>query len=98
MAAKDISLMTRNKDILRVFAVTTGLLLIPLLGNWSWTVADFLVMGIVLSGTGLLIVLASRKIKSFDHRMAVIVTILIAFLLIWAELGVGVFGSPFAGS
>lgn len=55
-------------------------------------------MGTLLVGTGLLLVLASRKIKNINRRAAVIVALLVAFLLIWIELAVGLFGTPFAGS
>lgn len=88
----------RHKDIASVFVVTAAILLIPLLGNWPWTLSDFIVMGTLLVGTGLLLALASRKIKNISYRTAAIVALLVAFLLIWIELAVGLFGSPFAGS
>jgi len=36
--------------------------------------------------------------KYFSKNRSMVVLILVAiFLLIWAELGVGIFGTPFAG-
>lgn len=98
MKATSTHSILRDKDIANVFVVTAVLLLVPLLGNWPWTLSDFVVMGTLLIGTGILLVLASRKIKNINYRTAVIVALLAAFLLIWVELAVGVFGTPFAGS
>jgi len=39
-----------------------------------------------------------RRIKSIDKRILIIGAIVVLFLLIWAELAVGIFGTPFAGS
>jgi hypothetical protein len=57
------------KDVALIFAVTGALLSIPLIAmqftdEVAWTLFDFVVMGMLLSGTGSLIVLASRKIRT----------------------------------
>lgn len=98
MKEKRTNITMRNRDIASVFVVMAAILLIPLLGNWPWTRSDFVIMGTLLAGTGLLLVLASRKIKSINRRAAAIVALWAAFLLIWIELAVGLFGSPIAGS
>lgn len=103
MSKKYMDTIGQNKDIVGVFATTVAILLIPLVAmrftdEVQWTLFDFVVMGVLISGTGLLMVLASRKIKSDNHRAVVIVALLVACLLIWAEGAVGVFGTPFAGS
>ena len=64
----------------------------------SWTPFDFIVMGVLLLGTGLTCELVIRKVKKIEYRIVICAVILIAFLLIWAELAVGIFGTPFAGS
>jgi hypothetical protein len=79
------------------------LLLVPLIAmqftnEVNWTLSDFVVMGILLLGTGLLCELVLRKVKKIKYRTAIVVAILVAFLLIWMELAVGIFGTPFAGS
>lgn len=93
----------QNKDIVSVFVVTAAILMVPLMAmqftdEVQWNLFDFAVMGTLLAGTGFFIVLASRKIKNTNRRVVVIAGLLVAFLLIWAELAVGILGTPFAGS
>lgn len=78
------------------------LLLIPavamMLGytvQWSWF--DFMVMGSLLLGLGLGTSFVLKKFKQSPHRLSYLSAVIIVFLLIWAELAVGVFGSPLAG-
>jgi hypothetical protein len=42
--------------------------------------------------------LVMRTVKKTSHRIAVCGAVLAAFLLIWIELAVGLFGTPLAGS
>jgi hypothetical protein len=56
------------------------------------------VAGVLLFGAALLADLALRKIRSKGKRMAVVAIILMALMLVWIELAVGIFGTPFAGS
>jgi hypothetical protein len=79
------------------------LLLIPLVANqftdgegWNWF--DFMVAGILLFGTGLLCELVLRKFRKMQYRIAICAVILLALFIVWAELAVGIFGSPLAGS
>lgn len=79
------------------------LLAIPLIGTMvsesvRWSPFDFLVMGILLTGAGLLLELILRKAPGRSSRVVGIVLLALAFLLLWAELAVGIFGSPLAGS
>ena len=78
------------------------LLVFPLIGNlvstavnWSWF--DFMVMGSLLLGLGLSTSFVLKKFKQSPNRLSYILAVIIVFLLIWAELAVGVFGSPLAG-
>jgi len=64
----------------------------------DWSFGDFLVMGIILLATGMLGDWVLRRFAKFHYRILMIVGIIILFLLIWAELGVGLFGTPFAGN
>ncbi len=97
------NIITHNKDIAGVFVVTAGILMIPLVAmqftnEVDWDLTDFIVMGALLFFVGLLIALAGRKIKDVRYRIAVILVLLGIFFLTWAELAVGIFGTPFAGS
>jgi hypothetical protein len=79
------------------------LLLIPLIGmiftdEINWSFFDFIVMGFLLLVLGMGIYLVSTRTKSLKVRMLYILIMCLLFLLIWAELAVGIFGTPFAGS
>lgn len=93
----------QNKRLLIIFSIVGILLIIPLIAmqftnEVNWSVSDFLIMGLLLSGTGLLCELVLRKVKVLQNKIILCAVILIALFLIWAELAVGIFGSPFAGS
>jgi hypothetical protein len=79
------------------------LLLVPLIAmqftsEVNWTLSDFVVAGVLLFGTGIMCELVMRKVKEVEKRIVICGVILIVLFLIWAELAVGVFGTPFAGS
>ncbi len=79
------------------------LLLIPLIAmqltnEVDWKINDFVIMGVLLIITGLLCELVMRKIKSMKSRILICGAVLLMFILIWAELAVGIFGTIFAGS
>lgn len=91
--------MTRTKRILYPLL----LLIIPILGmilsnEVNWSIFDFFVMGTMLLLLGLGINLVVEKIKSKKLRKVYILYIVIFFLIAWAELAVGIFGSPLAGN
>ncbi len=93
----------KNKRVGIILVIVVLLLLIPLIAmqftqEVDWNLTDFLVMGVLLLGTGLLCEFVLRKAKSNKHRILLCGVILLALFLIWAELAVGIFGSPFAGS
>jgi hypothetical protein len=63
----------------------------------DWDAFDFAVAAALLIGAGVAVALAARA-SDLRHRAAVCAAPLAAFLFIWAELAVGVVGSPIAGS
>ena len=63
----------------------------------NWTIADFVVAGAILSGFFLMCEVAIRKIKNVNYRVFILAAFLIVLLLVWAELAVGIFGTPIAG-
>ncbi len=93
----------KNKRLTIILLSVPALLLIPFIGmqftsEINWSIMDFAVMGLLLLGAGVMLEIVFRKIRVKENRIALIAMIAIAFLLIWAELAVGIFGTPFAGS
>lgn len=93
----------KNTRLIIILSLVVILLLIPLIAmqftnEVDWDIFDFTIMGFLLFGTGLLCELVMRKVKSIKIRLIICGVILLALFLVWAELAVGVFGSPFAGS
>jgi type IV secretory pathway VirB2 component (pilin) len=91
------------KIILRVALITVIILLIPLIAmqftdEVDWNHTDFIVAGILIFSVGLIFEFLMKKVGNNKYRYLIGVIVLIIFLLIWAELGVGIFGTPFAGS
>ncbi|HEY1164397.1 MAG TPA: hypothetical protein VGE90_04500 [Chitinophaga sp.] len=96
-------MITQNKRLIGIVLTVVLILLIPLIAmqftsEVDWSPFDFLVMGVLLLGTGLACEFVLRKVKKTGYRVAIVAGILVALLLIWAELAVGIFGTPFAGS
>ena len=92
-----------SKRLFIIFLSVPAILLIPFIAmqfsdEVRWTLLDFLVAGILLLILGLTTELIIRKVSNVRRRTILMVLLVIVFLLVWAELAVGVFGSPFAGS
>lgn len=96
-------MITKNKRLTAIVLTVALLLLIPLIAmqftnDVNLSPFDFSVAGILLLGTGLLCELVLRKVTNSRHRVVIILAILVALFLVWAELAVGIFGTPLAGS
>ena len=96
-------MITHNKRLIGIVAIVALLLLMPLVAmqftnEVNWNLFDFVVAGALLLGTGIAIDFVVRTVSRVEYRIAICLTIIIALLLIWAELAVGIFGTPFAGS
>lgn len=96
-------MLTKNKRLIGIMHTVAVLLLIPLIAmqftnEVNWTLSDFVAMGILLLGTGFLCELVMRKVNRARYRIAICGVLLLALVLIWIELAVGIFGTPFAGS
>ena len=88
--------------MIKIFPIVGILLLIPMIAmqlteEVNWSIFDFIIMGIMLSITGLALEIIIKKIKYYKYRNIFILVTVFIFLIIWAELGVGLFGTPFAG-
>jgi len=80
-----------------------ALLLIPLIAmHYSdevhWTLIDFAIMGVLLLVAGMWTQRVVKRVKSFPRRATYIILVIFLFLLVWAELAVGILGSPLAGN
>lgn len=79
------------------------LLLFPLVGTLvsnevNWSFFDFIVMGILILSMSFGIKQVIMTTKNTNYRILIIGMILLVFILIWVELAVGIFDTPFAGS
>jgi hypothetical protein len=95
--------MTQNKRLIGIVLTVTLLLLIPFIAmqftdEVKWSLPDFVGAGVLLLGTGLLCELVIKKVKKTGHRLLICGALLLLLFLIWLELAVGIFGTPFAGS
>ena len=93
----------KNKRLKYIVLAIVLILLAPIVAmqltdEVQWTLMDFVVAGVLLLVTGLLLNFALEKVKHPKYRIGVAVAIIAGLLLIWAELAVGIFGSPLAGS
>ena len=77
-------------------------LLLPLIGvilfDLDWNIFDFLIMGLLILFFSIAINLILNHLNSSKLRLILVLMLVILFLLIWAELAVGVFGTTFAGT
>jgi len=96
-------MIIQNKRLFAMLSIAVILLLIPFVGmqftsEVNWTASDFVVAAVLLMGTAVACETVLRMVKKMKYRIAICGAILLALLLIWAELAVGIFGSPLAGS
>lgn len=94
--------MTR-KDLIRILIIVWLILLIPFIamqleGDVDWNLMDFTIASIILFCLGIALTLTFNKLKGKKFAPFIIVAIILLFFAIWAELGVGLFGSPLSGN
>lgn len=87
-----------RRQLLYVALATASILMIPWVAmqfnsGVDWSPGDFMVMGILLFGTGLTYVLITRLSDSKAYRVAVGIAVFAGLLLIWMNLAVGIIGS-----
>ena len=81
------------RSVGNVALATALILLLPLLAQWAWTLADFVFAGALIFGTGLTYVLAARKAGNIAYRAAVGVALAAASIIVWVTGAVGIIGS-----
>lgn len=98
-----MELTHQNKRLITILAIALSILLIPFIAmgftnEVNWSVFDFLVIGVLLFGAGLVLELILRKVKTLRYRIILGIALFAVLLLVWVELAVGIFGTPLAGS
>tara|TARA_B100000953_G_C17784070_1_gene346586 strand:- start:192 stop:476 length:285 start_codon:yes stop_codon:yes gene_type:complete len=93
----------RTKDLSVILFIVATILLIPLLAmqftnEVNWSGSDFLVMGSLLFLSGIALQFVRYRLKTRKSRIIASSAILLVLFIIWAELAVGILGTPFAGS
>ena len=96
-------LIIKNIRLCILLGVVVLLLLIPVVAmqfsrDVNWTGFDFAVMAVLLFGTAMACEFILRKVKTFKNRILICGIALFLFFVLWAEIAVGIFGSPIAGS
>jgi len=96
-------MITQNKRLVGIILTVGFLLSLPAIAmlftsEVDWSPADFAIAAVLLLGTGLACEFVLRRVKKTRNRIMILAAILLALFLVWAELAVGVFGTPFAGS
>lgn len=88
----------KKKNILIIAVVTASILMIPFIAmqftdEVNWSVFDFIIMGILLFGTGLMYEFVSSRSENILYKIAVSIAVITGLLLIWINMAVGVIGS-----
>jgi hypothetical protein len=87
----------------RIVAATVLFLLIPLIAmqftdEVVWGLFDFAIAALLLLSSGFAYWLIARNLSSTATKAIIAAVLLLAFVLIWMELAVGIFGTPLAGN
>lgn len=93
----------KNRRLKLIFAAIAVILCTPLIAmqfttEVNWTLSDFVVMAVLLVGTGLVIEFILRKVRKPMARLILCGVVLLLLMLTWAEMAVGIFDSPIAGN
>jgi hypothetical protein len=86
-----------------LFLAVAALLALPAVGmlvsdEVNWSPFDFVIAFVLLGGAAWLIDIIWHRVRSLSARVFPVALVLLVLLFIWAELAVGLVGSPWAGS
>ena len=86
--------MKHKNHILYIVIVTGVILLVPFIAMFftdevKWDATDFIAMGALVFGTGLLYELLSRRVNSPLHRAGIGLGLLAISFVTWVELATG---------
>ena len=96
-------MMTTNQRSILLYSLPFVILSIPFIAmqftkEVNWTLSDFVIMGGMLFATVFAIDLVLKKFKTLKSRLVIVSVIVLLLMIVWAEMAVGIFGSPIAGS
>lgn len=96
-------MITQKQKTTIIFAVPALLLAAAFFANLlmkdlNWSIFDFIVATVILFATAFLVNLVVLSNKTFITKVLISFVILLIVCLVWIELAVGIFGSPFAGN
>ncbi len=88
----------KKKNIIIIAFVTVCLLMVPLVAmqftaEVDWSVFDFILMGTLIFGTGVVYEWISSRGNNKSYRIAVSIAVFTVFLLTWVNMAVGIIGS-----
>ncbi len=91
------------RNLYFIIIAVVVLLFIPLLAmqftkEVNWDLFDFIAASVLLMGAGLAGVIILMKVRKIEFRLMLLFLLLIALVISWAELAVGIFESPLAGN
>ena len=84
------------KVLVKTILYFEALLLLPFIASFltkeiNWSLLDYIMMALLLAFFATAIVFIKSKFESLLARKIAIIIIFLVFLLIWAELAVGIF-------
>lgn len=97
------NLLPHPQRLFTLLLAVGALLMVPFVAmqftaEVNWSLFDFVAMGVLLLIVALIGEGIWRRVQKKEHRWMLLVALALAFLLVWAELAVGIFGTPFAGN
>lgn len=103
MKSKKSKASSQSVTLAHITFMTALVLLVPFIAmqfsnEVNWGLADFIIIGSLVFSTGLAYIFVTRKVSGSKQRAVVGLILAAVLLLVWAELAVGVFGSPISGS
>jgi len=93
----------KNHPILICVIIVILLLSIPLIAmqftdNVIWSMADFIIAGIIIFGATQLILMLLKTAKHPKIKVILVTLSITILFLTWIELAIGIFGTPIAGN